>query len=58
MEENNHPIRTVFDIVCGMELNLENVRNAYEHEGIEYYFCSKTCKEHFVDAPDRYTVEN
>lgn len=47
-----------FDLVCGMELSMENVRHAFEHNGKEYYFCSKTCKSHFVDDPDKYVVEN
>lgn len=47
-----------FDLVCGMELNMENVRHAFEYDGKEYYFCSKTCKSHFVDDPDKYVVKN
>ncbi len=43
-----------FDLVCGMELNMGDVRHSFEHNGKEYYFCSKTCKNHFVDDPDKY----
>lgn len=43
-----------FDLVCGMELNMADVKHALEHEGKEYYFCSKTCKGHFVSDPEKY----
>lgn len=49
--------RKVFDLVCGMELNMGDVRYAFEHEGKEYYFCSETCKGHFVSDPDQYIGE-
>jgi uncharacterized protein (DUF302 family)/YHS domain-containing protein len=43
-----------FDLVCGMELNMTDVRHSFEHNGKEYYFCSRTCKNHFVEDPDKY----
>lgn len=55
MENSEHPSRKVFDVVCGMELDMENVRHSFEHEGREYYFCSDKCKERFVEDPDTYT---
>jgi P-type Cu+ transporter len=55
MENSEHPSRKVFDVVCGMELDIENVRHSFEHDGIEYYFCSDNCKSRFVDSPDTYT---
>lgn len=58
MENNKHPTRKIFDLVCGMELSIENVRHSFEHNGIEYYFCSETCKGHFVDNPEKYIGEN
>ncbi len=57
MNSNTHPVKMVTDVVCGMELNLEEVRYAYEHGGTEYYFCSETCKDHFVDDPEAYVGE-
>ena len=54
MENSKHPTRKVFDIVCGMELDIENVRHSFEHEGVEYYFCSDNCKDHFVNDPEKY----
>ncbi|OGI95813.1 hypothetical protein A3I84_00975 [Candidatus Nomurabacteria bacterium RIFCSPLOWO2_02_FULL_36_8] len=50
--------RKVFDVVCGMELGIETVRHAFEHEGKEYYFCSEICKGHFVSDPDQYIGKN
>ena len=58
MENNKHPTRKVFDVVCGMGLDIENVRHSFEHNGVEYYFCSETCKGHFVDDPEKYAGEN
>ena len=51
MENEEHPTRIVSDIVCGMELAMENVRNAFEYNGVEYYFCSDTCKSRFTEDP-------
>ncbi|MEK7635469.1 MAG: YHS domain-containing protein [Patescibacteria group bacterium] len=58
MENKEHPTRKVFDVVCGMELDIENVRHSFEYNGIEYYFCSDNCKEHFVEDPEKYIGEN
>lgn len=44
----------VFDLVCGMELNLEHVARAAEHKGETYYFCSDTCHDHFIADPEKY----
>lgn len=55
--QNENP-RKVFDLVCGMELDISDVTHAFEHEGKEYYFCSETCKGHFVSDPDMYIGEN
>ncbi len=58
MEDNKHPTRKVFDLVCRMELDIESVRHSFEHNRIEYYFCSDNCKEHFVEDPEKYIGEN
>lgn len=58
IENQDEKPRKVFDLVCGMELNMSDVTNAFEHEGKEYYFCSETCKGHFVSDPDMYIGEN
>ena len=54
MENNKHPSRKVFDPVCGMELDIENVRHSFENEGTEYYFCSEKCKTEFIADPEKY----
>lgn len=54
MKNKKYSSRKVFDVVCGMELDIQNVRLSFEHEGIEYYFCSDNCKDHFVDDPGKY----
>ncbi|CAN5384494.1 YHS domain-containing protein [soil metagenome] len=54
MENNKHPSRKVFDLVCSMELDMQNVRHSSEYNGKEYYFCSETCKDHFVNDPEKY----
>ena len=54
MENNKHPTRKVFDVVCGMDLDIENVRHSFEHGGIEYYFCSDSCKARFIEEPEKY----
>jgi len=44
----------VFDIVCGMELDLADVKFVNEQSGENYYFCSKSCRDHFIAEPDKY----
>lgn len=46
--------RKVFDLVCNMELNIGDVRHAFEYNGKEYYFCSETCKSNFMNDPEKY----
>jgi YHS domain-containing protein len=47
----------VMDLVCGMELSLEEAKFSAEYKGETYYFCSENCKEHFQKNPDMYLVE-
>lgn len=53
-DDKQHPSRKVFDPVCGMELDIENVRHSFEYEGTEYYFCSEKCKIEFIADPEKY----
>ena len=47
--------QTSFDVVCGMELTVDKIKHTVEHaNGIEYHFCSKSCKDHFVNDPEKY----
>lgn len=43
-----------FDIICGMELDIQNAEYAVEYHNEVYYFCNASCKEHFIGAPNRY----
>lgn len=53
-DDKQHPSRKVFDPVCSMELDIENVRHSFEYEGTEYYFCSEKCKTEFIGDPEKY----
>ena len=44
-----------FDLVCGMELNLVEVKYRRQYRGSIYYFCNKSCKDHFDADPKKYT---
>jgi len=44
----------VIDVVCGMELDPAHTKLHVEHRGEVYYFCSTTCKNHFVSDPGKY----
>jgi YHS domain-containing protein len=48
------PERMVLDVVCGMELDPNRTKLRAEHNGEVYYFCSKTCQDHFVHDPEKY----
>ncbi|TSC81765.1 MAG: hypothetical protein G01um101420_870 [Parcubacteria group bacterium Gr01-1014_20] len=58
MNNNNQSIKytKVFDIVCGMELDPAKIKGAVEYKRETYYFCSDSCRKHFVEKPERYTV--
>ena len=43
-----------FDVICGMELGIGTIKQAVEHKGETYYFCSKSCKNHFINDPKKY----
>ena len=44
----------VFDVVCGMELEKQQVRHLAHYRNDTYYFCSIHCKQHFEATPSRY----
>ena len=43
-----------FDLVCGMEVDSAEAKHTSEYKGETYYFCSASCKEHFVNDPEKY----
>jgi Cu+-exporting ATPase len=45
---------TVRDPVCGMDIDPATAAASEEHEGKTYYFCSQSCHERFVAAPDQF----
>ena len=45
---------SVLDVICGMELDPKRTKLHVEHKGEVYYFCSMTCKNHFVHDPEKY----
>lgn len=45
---------SALDVVCGMELDPKTTKLHVEHNGEVYYFCSMTCKNHFVHDPEKY----
>ena len=48
------PEAMAFDVVCSMEVDPEYTKLHVEHQGTVYYFCSTTCKNHFVMDPEKY----
>ncbi|MBK8316812.1 MAG: heavy metal translocating P-type ATPase [Acidobacteria bacterium] len=42
------------DPVCGMTVDSEKAAWNYEHEGIKYYFCARSCFERFSVDPVKY----
>jgi Cu+-exporting ATPase len=46
--------RTVKDPVCGMQVDPEKAEHRTTHEGVAYAFCSRGCREKFVQDPDAY----
>jgi P-type Cu+ transporter len=45
------------DPVCGMEVHESAAPARLFHEGLVYYFCSRTCMGAFEDNPSRYVDE-
>ena len=41
------------DPVCGMQVSADS-EHRYVHEGTEYLFCSDSCHDKFIAAPDKY----
>ena len=46
------------DPVCGMEVNTETAQFNLEHEGKDYWFCSRGCMLDFQEDPGKYTDPN
>jgi len=47
--------QSFFDVVCGMELTPDKIKHTVEHtDGTAYHFCSKSCRDHFVNDSQKY----
>jgi YHS domain-containing protein len=46
-----------FDLVCGMELNQDEIKASADYKGKTYYFCAILCKNHFTADPVKYAGE-
>lgn len=45
------------DVVCGMEMDIDQVDSKSEFEGRQYYFCSDECRRKFENNPAQYVEE-
>jgi Cu+-exporting ATPase len=52
----NEAMATVKDPVCGMDIDPATAAASEEHEGITYHFCSESCHQRFVAAPERFAA--
>jgi Cu+-exporting ATPase len=50
--------RMAVDPVCGMTVEMAVAKHRMSHAGTEYYFCSKSCREKFAAAPERYLANS
>lgn len=61
LEDNGFQIEEkeefVMDLVCGMELTVDEAKFSSEYQGKSYYFCSEGCKKHFDNNPEKYAEE-
>ena len=42
------------DVVCGMEVEESSSPAKVEYEGRTYYFCSSSCRQDFMENPERF----
>ncbi len=45
---------TATDPICGMKVDVANAKHIATHEGKQYYFCCRRCKETFESTPVQY----
>lgn len=45
------------DLVCGMEVDSNNIKASADYKGKTYYFCAIHCKNHFTADPVKYVGE-
>jgi class 3 adenylate cyclase len=44
------------DPVCRMVVDPARSRHAFQYRGLQYHFCSETCREAFMAEPGRYAI--
>jgi P-type Cu+ transporter len=54
METTTRTKTGVIDPVCGMSVNPDTAAGSYEHEGITYFFCNKSCLNRFRNDPESF----
>ena len=42
------------DLVCGMDVDEKTAAATAEYRGKMYFFCARSCKEKFVQDPEKY----
>lgn len=55
-EEKSRPTGT-HDLVCGMEVKDISKSEKTDYKGNIYYFCSTSCKNKFLNEPDKYSAK-
>ncbi len=55
--EEEEPMGTVRDPVCGMDIDPATAVGSQEYAGQTYYFCSQGCLERFREDPERYATQ-
>ncbi len=53
IDESENTGTQALDPVCGMQVSADS-EHRHEHEGKEHLFCSASCREKFIAAPDQY----
>ena len=53
-ERKEERMETVRDPVCGMDIDPATAAGREEYEGTTYHFCSHSCQERFMAAPDQF----
>jgi len=54
-QEDRSDTMTQIDPVCGMTVDSAKEGPEYEYKGKLYHFCSGSCRERFMEEPEKYT---
>ena len=46
------------DPVCRMEVDAARAAASHKYKGKTYYFCSPSCKDKFLQEPDKYAKKD